>query len=1460
MKLLENKKRKIFIYLSFFIIFFLGVVIINLPKTVEVILKVVTGATISSEKIKFNGFGEIEIEKLILGDGKEKIVEAPKVKIIYSKDSLKKMRLEEINIYSPKMIIERKDSNINIIDVFSSGDSSDEKKEEENINIEKENTQIAGAGVPINKMNIFDGVLTFRDLTYSRPIERTVNDVNGYVAFNKETGIDLDFNAIRDDERYGFSFNNSKEPLNMNIKLKNASVEPSFIQYGYDDKEISGATGVYNMDLTISTGGLFGWAKLENATLKYDSLDGIIENVNGDLNFSKEGIYVNIDGNYKNNPLIFKVSYEEETGVNVDIKLRDIPYKVASGYKVLGDLKLPLDNLVLEKVDVNLFYKNDFGFQATVDYLGKKFKEQNILVENLNGKVIFKDGILKLSGKDIGIEIENILENRKFFYDVALDLNNSEELLFNVDSSLITLEGEWNSKKKTLSIFQNGRKSLYLNLEKDFLSVKKLQTKKIFDNYFLEFSGEKNKNIFEIENFSFVKDKKDELKIFGDVDLESLKYKLKMQTENFYLEEILEKFGIKTKLNLNGEIFGKKDKFLFQGDIKDLNIQKDELGINFYGTTILIKDKELQGEFFGEIRKIFYQNKIIEGIKVNALYDKDKLDLDLKNRVFTLMGNVDFFRKNLDLDLNLTNVESGTFEDLPFDIKIKNGSGKFYGNFSDLKGEININDSFLELPNGEKVSLKGKILYKNDEILVDKFKINENILNLNYNLKTKQGNFVSNILEENLPKYYGFPKLKYRLLSKVEGEINNTNIESKILFGIDNIYMSGSQLPNLKGELRYSLNSNQNILLIKDISLLNLNDNILLKSNGMIDIKNQSINYGISKQNLDLTDLEDILGISNLKGEIPIEIKIFGMLKNPKYFAKIYESDFSVDKFDFENLKLDLQGDIKKLNLKEISVLYEGNKVKGNGFYDIEKSKYLFELKSDNIDLSFLNNFVNLEQIKDISGKGEIYLKLSENSDRDLGYLKIKNFNMDVPFGYLYLKDFNIDIALKKDKIILESLVGVLNEGKVLGNGDLTIPNFGELKYSENILESLDYRLKISLDEIKYGIKDYFGLNISSGIYFSDNRIDGTITVNNGDINKILKDDKGMIVILYNFLKEKIKGIVVKSEIEEEISSKKATISRTTPEFNLGIFIKNGINIDINEVSSYLQDIKGKLQGQVSITGKDKDILVKGEVELQNTKFFMGDEEFRIDRGMIISDIRNGYISNFNPNIIFEITSLNPTEKLDIMLQGELKNLNLNITTNQGRETSNLKDIFLGGNDSGETSDALALLLKKVIDSQISSTLLRPVSKTVKDIFGIAKFRIVSDIFNQDALFSNDEEKKKGNENLLGFGAYLEAEDNIYKDKYFWIARIGLIDDDRNLSTTTDEGNGSVTVKNNNVSEFDFKVERRYPSGWSYGVGVEKLNEDSNFKDKDKGNLNYYIDFKFERKYNSIKEIFFKNK
>ena len=80
----KNKKKVITMLTTLFV--FLGgywAVVYHLPKTIEVIVQMVLGTTISSSSIEFKD-NKIEVRDLKIINKKEIIIDAPKVDILYS--------------------------------------------------------------------------------------------------------------------------------------------------------------------------------------------------------------------------------------------------------------------------------------------------------------------------------------------------------------------------------------------------------------------------------------------------------------------------------------------------------------------------------------------------------------------------------------------------------------------------------------------------------------------------------------------------------------------------------------------------------------------------------------------------------------------------------------------------------------------------------------------------------------------------------------------------------------------------------------------------------------------------------------------------------------------------------------------------------------------------------------------------------------------------------------------------------------------------------------------------------------------------------------------------------------------------------------------------------------------------------------------------------------------------------
>ncbi|WP_297596409.1 hypothetical protein [uncultured Cetobacterium sp.] len=1442
MKIFEKYKKLIIISLSFFILLSGGLLVkYELPKIVEVVLKIAVGPTISIQEIKFPKFGEIEATGVILSDKKNVIVKAPEVKIMYSKNSLKQFRLEEIKVNNPWVHIDRKGSDINIIEAFSSGGSSSDSK--------------AGVGVPIDKISVNNAKLLFTDNTYSREIIKNLVDVNGYVDFNRETGINLEFKGTSEEEKYEYRFNNLNEPLDMNIVLKNIKVSSELIQYGYDDKEISEASGLFNMDLTIATKGLIGEAQLSDGKVIYDGLEGIVEDINGKIKFETDKIFVDFNYLLDRNPGDFKVFYSDQEGVKVEFNFKDLPYTTASRYKMLGDLKLPLENLKFSNVDVGLFYKKDTGFKAVVDYRGEKFKTLGLDINNLSGKVIFQDNILKLNGKDISIYIPGLDYEKKLSYEALLDLG-SENLKFDIKTNYINFNGVYEKKEGILKVYQESKLALLYDFNIKNLEIFGIKAKNIIGEYDFFIKAKSDKENIKFEEISMVSlEGQKVLLVSGELNPEKLKYFFKIQTRNLREKGLFQRFGVESKLDFTGQIAGEKERFILRGVAKDIRIENEDIRLDAYANISVLNDNGFQSQLNGELREIKYKNFKLQGIKLDSTLENGAFKIsNLRNEIFKISGIIDLEKRNLDLSYNISGLKSNEFKKTDINLILGNVEGKINGKFDNISANANIIDANLEMPNKELLSLNGKIDYRDNIVLVQDFKVNQSLGRLKYDIKNKNGEFIFNILEENLPKYYNYKSLKYRLLSRVAGKITDGVISIKAGLNIDRVYLNGNQLPNLIGDISYTKNSFENKIDISKLTLVGLSGNKIINSQGSVDLIEETIRFYIDKQQIEFEDFKGVIDTKDIKGSINIQSEIVGPIKNPNYFLKLSEGNVKIKGFEFDNISLDLSGNKELLEVKEFLMYYEKNKIKGSGNYNIFAQAYNFNLFSKNIDLSFLNAIFSKGEIKDISGIANFDIKISSDIKSNFGYIDLKNVNINIPKALLELKDFNMELEINNERLVVKELNGYLNSGQITGKGYVELPTIDEIKADDEFYKNLEYAFNFSLKNFVYQVEKFFKIDLSTNLVYSENKISGNIIVNSGEITGILKEDKGLLVTIFNFLIDKTRSLIGESKKLGKEFEIKSQIEQT-PEFNVGVLIKDGININIPDISTFAQDVKGKLLGQFNITGKNEKIAVIGELEIQNGKFVLGSEDFIVNRALLLSDKRNGYLSEFNPNLIFDISSMTSNGNIEISLQGELNSLRLNIITNQGTESSSLQNLFnRDSSDDGNDKSVVALLFKTIIDSQISSTLLRPISRTIKDTLHISKFRIVSDIFNQEVLANSDNPRMQ-DPNMFGFGAYLEAENPIYKNKYFWILKLGIIDGTKyDIGGTGGENRGGEF--SNSVNQFDFKVERRYQSGWSYGLGISKLNDANMIENKKRGNLNYYVDFKFEKKYNSIKDIF----
>ena len=444
------------------------------------------------------------------------------------------------------------------------------------------------------------------------------------------------------------------------------------------------------------------------------------------------------------------------------------------------------------------------------------------------------------------------------------------------------------------------------------------------------------------------------------------------------------------------------------------------------------------------------------------------------------------------------------------------------------------------------------------------------------------------------------------------------------------------------------------------------------------------------------------------------------------------------------------------------------------------------------------------------------------------------------------LEEFNSTIKLEGNNLFIDNFQGKLNEGNIKLTGELNIPTLKEVSENPYYKEELKYKFNLKLDNIKYKYGNMFGVNFNTDVSVVGNKIFGDIEIIDGVVNEIPNTSKSLFQKIKEFLFKSSSETVVQSE---DLGSdfKIETVFENSLEINLGVKIKNGIKLDIQTLNSFVGDIKGNVLGNGVLSGKSGKYSFLGNVEVIGGSLNVNDNTFYLDRALVMFNDQKTYLPKVNPNLLIDAKVDVQDEQLGLSLNGNLDNLRFNISSKNGSSSGNLNSLLTDTNSLEGENGATTTLITNVIGGQLTQVL-KPVSNLIKNTLNISKFRISSNLLSEQNKGENTNEEAQSR---LRLGAVLEAEDNIYIDKIWWVAKGTLLEDDNTESEKRSNDSGAL-------KEYDFSLEYRFDTTKSIGIGVGKLPEDrkkSSDKDSKEG-LNYHIDFKFEKKYDSLIDIF----
>ena len=1470
-----KRNRKKLIFVTFLFLFFFGgwwTIKYNLPKTVEVVVRLFVGPTLKSSSIDFQK-DKVVIKDFLLADGEEVIIDTPEVDILYTRESLKNFRIEEIILNGGTAnITRRKNGDINIVAAFAGESKEDESKEETPA---KDEPYKPGIGIPIDRITGKNITTVFRDLGYRLPIEQTAYNTNGYLTFSKTEGINLHFIGSNGPEIYDFAFSTTKEPYSMTIKLSNIAVKSELVQYGYDGKEVSYDGGELNMDLTIASSGMLGWIKFRDVDVRYIDLDDPIKAVTGGVDFTKEGIFLNATGKVFEKPEKFTLSYKDNE-LNIDFNLKNIQKENLEKLSYLKGIELPFEKINIDSVKFNLNLKEEL--KVTIDAFIKKLEMPGLRLENTDVNFLYNklgihlpkisttlnrldenkrvtiaekiDGTVNFwEGKgDLTLDIKNV-NHQKYIPDFKGKLNFEileKEIDFNLSSNIIDLEGRYLLEAKKVQLDKKNEYFLEYDLNKNILSTGegKIKFSLFTNNFIIDYTV--NNNQLNLKSFSLIGNSGKKLELSGDIDLSNINYNLKLDSKNLHFKEFLGEEEGELRGTFTGYIQGEKDKVKGELDITSISGKYFGKIDDLRGKLVFSKDEKLFMEFNGEIGKLGYKDYEVDGFYFVTRMKNNIFEIkSFNNQLLSLWGNINLNKESIDLNAKIEKLSSKKFGVEKPELRIDLLTAQLKGKLSNPIGKIQLDDVKLVLENGEIVAVTGDINYLNNYVTINEVKINNNILKGKYSVEKNSYDATLYLIEENTGRYYGDTSLKYRVIgtAKLKGEGKALTLDLKST--IDKIYLMGNKLPNIYIDTEYRAeNLNDGLLKIKEITLSNSSLENLFSIVGEFDVVNSNLNMRIDNQKLPLKYLKEYIPLDDLSGDLLLNGDFGGKLDSLNYNLSITSDTIGIKNVLFNKFRIFLNGDLKKVVLNEFSFKYLDNLFYSNGEYDIVNSRYGYNAQARDINFDFLNIFLEKYGITNIHGFSTFDLKITES--KNSGFLKIKNFNLENKDLFLKLEQFNSTIRLENDKVYVEEFKGKLNEGTISLDGDIVIPVLKEISENPYYAERLKYRFNLKLDKINYKYGNMFGVTFNSNMSVIENKIFGDIEIIEGRVDEIPNTSKSLFQRIKEFLFKSSSETVNKSE---DLGSdfKIETVFENSLDINIGVKISKGIKLDIQTVNSFVGDVKGNVIGNGTLSGKDGKYSFIGNVEVIGGSLNINENIFYLDRAMVIFNDPKTYLPKVNPNLLVDARVDVQDEQLGLSLNGNLDNLQFTINSKSGSSSGNLNSLLTDTDNLEGGNSATTTLITNVIGGQLSQ-IFRPVSNLVKNTLNISKFRISSNILSEQTKDNNNDEAQS----RLKLGAVLEAEDNIYKDKVWWVARGTLLGEDNVNSEQRDSSNSGA------LQEYDISLEYRFDATKSIGIGVGKLPEDrKKSSDKEsKNGLNYHIDFKFEKRYDSLLDIF----
>ena len=1052
--------------------------------------------------------------------------------------------------------------------------------------------------------------------------------------------------------------------------------------------------------------------------------------------------------------------------------------------------------------------------------------------------------------------------------NVKAKIENKKDILkANIDSNIVDFNVNYNKENKLTKVYGD---KFTINYDVDKKKLTNGEGRIPFEIYhtvnYLDFVAKDNK--IQIKELKLA-DKTNKNSYFvakGNANLDNGEFKIDYEGNSTSIKRKVKENDLILSFDGKGKIENKNSILSSQGQINDLSLEYIGKIEKINGTYDLKKVREnIEANVDTKIASIGYDKYNFKNFNLNVNYSGNQVKIkDFSNNLISLKGNYDVKNEKVNANLSVNRV---TNKDVAFDkaeFVLENLKANVEGDVKNLQGTVDLGSTVITLPKGDFIKITGNASIKNSIVNISGINLDNNLITGKYNLKDKNLDLKLSLSEKHLEKYYGGKDLGYMLY----GQIDVKGVEGKIkAIAKGRATNFEKKLPDLAYDVEYNAaNYTDGIVSINGLDIIDKKYGDLLGVKGQINLKEKTLDIRNKNKQMDLVKLQGILDNPNIRGIVNTDLVVDGTFDNPSYKLNISSSEVSIKTFKINDISIDLTGDKEKANLNKLNLDVYKNLIVGNGYYDIKNKTYNVLVKSnDKIDISKFQSFFTPYGIENVKGKIALNVEINEKTEK--GYINLENINLESTKARLKLSNFSGPINFGERRIDVGALRATLNDSPLIVDGFVDLANISKLD-KEDLIRTLPYKLHFKMNNFNYFYPEVIKLSASTELTITNEEVYGNLIVKDATIYDIPNNYyRDFFSLIREQLRKRRTDVALNNNQDkqaktdkEKVEEMKKVLNKLMP-IDFVVRTEKPILIDMDNFNIAVPEIYGKLYIDLNLNGKKGKYYITGESELKEAYFFVGTNEFKVDRALAVFN-ENVPLPEINPNIFFESTIEMDDEEYYFSTIGRVNQLRYEISSRTAKVGRDLSALIVNPNADdniyayGEGSEIFITFMKNLIAGQVGQIVFGSTTRYIKRKFDLTKFIIRPEvkIYNSDSSINRiggTTDNRGLNPEIYNVNIKLEAKDNIYKDKLFWKVSARII------------GTGKDVIKNqtmkvdSKVREYDIGLEYKVDDSKTIEIGVgtvpDKYRTDPN---KDYRKPNYHVGFKFRKRYRDFSEIF----